>query len=214
VAVLELLTIKIQQMKIESTNDNTPTTPAITYSECYGQPFSVLMIDPPWLKKKGGLRKTRPNQGRSLDYETMPTNKIFDLLDSEIFNNTTENHAVFMWTIEQYLNDCDKFMEQRGYRRHCRFIWDKTNGVAPAFTVRYSHEYLIWYYKEKMLPISKEQQGKFMTVFSEKAREHSRKPEYAYKMIEALYPNENRIDVFSREKRDGWCQFGNQTDYF
>jgi site-specific DNA-methyltransferase (adenine-specific) len=39
VAVLELLTIKIQQMTIESTNDNTPTTPAITYSECYAQVF-------------------------------------------------------------------------------------------------------------------------------------------------------------------------------
>ena len=182
--------------------------------QCYGQPFTVLMIDPPWLKKKGGLRKARPNQGRNLDYETMPTDEIFDLLDANILNNTTENHAVFLWTIEQYLNDCDKYMEQRGYRRHCRFIWDKMNGVAPAFTVRYSHEYLIWYYKEKMLPIAKEQQGKFMTVFSEKAREHSRKPEYAYKMIEALYPNENRIDVFSREKREGWCQFGNQTDHF
>ena len=36
---LELLTIKIQQMTIESTNDNTPTTPAITYSECYAQVF-------------------------------------------------------------------------------------------------------------------------------------------------------------------------------
>lgn len=202
------------QMMIEEQRHNNSTETAILPMQRYGQPFSVLMIDPPWFKKKGGLRKARPNQGRNLDYETMPTNKIFDLLDAEIFNNTTENHAVFMWTIEQYLNDCDKYMEQRGYRRHCRFIWDKMNGVAPAFTVRYSHEYLIWYYKEKMLPIAKEQQGKFMTVFSEKAREHSRKPEYAYKMIEALYPNENRIDVFSREKREGWCQFGNQTDRF
>jgi len=39
VADLELLTIKIQQMIIESTNDNTPTTPAITYSECYALPL-------------------------------------------------------------------------------------------------------------------------------------------------------------------------------
>jgi len=41
---LELLTIKIQQMIIESTNDNTPTTPAITYSECYAQVFSRLLF--------------------------------------------------------------------------------------------------------------------------------------------------------------------------
>jgi len=44
VAVLELLTIKIQQMTIESTNDNIPTTPAITYSECYAQVFSRLFF--------------------------------------------------------------------------------------------------------------------------------------------------------------------------
>ena len=201
-------------MMIEEQKTNKNTETAILPIQCCGQPFSVLMIDPPWLKKKGGLRKVRPNQGRSLDYETMSIDKIFELLDNEIFNNTTENHAVFMWTIEQYLNDCDKYMEQRGYRRHCRFIWDKTNGVAPAFTVRYSHEYLIWYYKNKMIPIAKEQQGKFMTVFSEKTREHSRKPNYAYKMVEALYPNENKIDVFSREKREGWGQFGNQINHF
>jgi len=42
VAVLELLTIKIQQMTIESTNDNNSTTPAITYSECYRLPFLSL----------------------------------------------------------------------------------------------------------------------------------------------------------------------------
>jgi len=44
VAVLELLTIKIQQMNIECTNDNNSTNPAITYSECYAQVFSRLFF--------------------------------------------------------------------------------------------------------------------------------------------------------------------------
>src|SRR5690606_34795409 len=39
---LELLTIKIQQMIIESTNNKTATTTAITYSECY----SALFLKP------------------------------------------------------------------------------------------------------------------------------------------------------------------------
>ena len=42
-ADLELHTIKIQKMKIKSTNDNTHTAPAITYSECYAQPFIRLI---------------------------------------------------------------------------------------------------------------------------------------------------------------------------
>jgi site-specific DNA-methyltransferase (adenine-specific) len=44
VAVLELLTIKIQQMTIESTNDNNSTNPAITYSKSYAQVFSRLFF--------------------------------------------------------------------------------------------------------------------------------------------------------------------------
>lgn len=171
------------------------------------------MIDPPWKKKKGGIRKSRPNQDRDLDYETMSTQDIFSLLDSEVLVNK-ESHVVFMWTIEQYLVECDAYMLARGYKRHCRFIWDKTNGVAPAFTIRFTHEYLIWYYRDGLLPISKEQQGKFKTVFTEKSRQHSRKPDFAYQMVDLLYPNHPKIDVFSRELRPGWDQYGNELDKF
>jgi N6-adenosine-specific RNA methylase IME4 len=159
------------------------------------------------MKKKGGLRKSRPNQMRELDYATMPIASIFELLDKTIFSLADLHHAVFLWTIEDFLIESDIYMQRRSYKRHCRFVWDKTNGVAPAFTVRYTHEYLIWYYKEKMLPVATEYRGKFRTVFTEKARQHSRKPDFAYQMINCLYPGYNKIDVFSREKRKDWDQF-------
>lgn len=176
--------------------------------------YDLFLIDPPWPKKKGGIRKSRPNQGRNLDYNTMSVSDIFKLIDSLLNECAYDKHCVFMWTIEQFLSECDYEMELRGYKRHCRIVWDKMNGVAPAFTVRYSHEYLIWYYKPNMIKVAKETQGKFMTVFHEKSREHSRKPDFAYNMINALYPFCNKIDVFSREKRDGWDQFGDQINYF
>lgn len=176
--------------------------------------YDIIVCDPPWNKKKGGIRKSRPHQGTQLDYETMSTYDIFQLLDREIFIDTSKNHCVFMWCIDQFLFECEREMEKRHYKKHCRFVWNKLNGIAPAFTVRYCHEYLIWFYKEKLLPIDPAQRGKYMTVFSEKSREHSRKPNYCYEMIDILYPDRTKIDVFSREKRIGWEQFGNQTDYF
>ena len=176
--------------------------------------YQIFVVDPPWKKKKGGRRKARPNQGRDLDYPTMSTSQIFELLDKDIFILADTNHCVFMWTIEEFLTECEEQMANRGYRRHCRMIWDKTNGVAPAFTVRFSHEYLIWYYKEKLMPIAQSQRGKFKTVFQEKAREHSRKPEIAYQMIDSLYPDTTKIDVFSREKRNNWEQYGDQLNRY
>lgn len=179
-----------------------------------GTGYEILVVDPPWQKSKGGLRNVRSNQGKRLDYETMQTADIFKLLDEEIFAKTAEVHCVFIWTIEDYLLECENYMHQRRYKRHCRMVWDKMNGIAPAFTIRYSHEYLLWYYKLKLLPIATGQRGKFKTVFQERAREHSRKPELSYNMIEAIYPDKVKIDVFSRQSRSGWQQFGNQTNFF
>ena len=176
--------------------------------------FQVLMIDPPWQNRKAGRRRVRPNQNREFDYPTMATEEIFMLLDNKILPKAGNPHCVFMWTIDQYLFECENHMKERNYKRHCRFIWDKLNGVAPAFTIRFSHEYMIWYYQPSLLPIAAGYRGKFRTVFTGKAREHSRKPDVAYTMIEQLYPDANKIDVFSREKRIGWKQFGNQPDYF
>ena len=67
-------------------------------------------------------------------------------------------------------------------------IWNKMNGIAPAFTVRFSHEYLIWYYKGRLPPIATEQRGKFTTVFEERSRQHSRKPDFCYRMMTPCIP--------------------------
>lgn len=174
----------------------------------------VFVIDPPWPKRKGGLRGVRPNQGRQLDYQTMSVESIFKLIDESILPLADNPCNVFLWSIDQFLLQGEQEMISRGFRRHARFIWDKGNVVAPCFTVRYSHEYLVWFYRDKLMPISTEQRGKFLTVIREAGREHSRKPAAAYAMIESMYPLAVKMDVFSREKRLGWLQFGNQTDYF
>ena len=63
----------------------------------------VFVIDPAWRQRKGGLRKSRGNQGRELDYVTMEVPEIFGLLDREIFPLAEDDHCVFMWTIDRFL---------------------------------------------------------------------------------------------------------------
>ena len=174
--------------------------------------YDILMIDPPWKKQKGGLRKVRPKQFKEFDYPTMEIKDIFELLDKQIFPKANKTHAIFMWCIDKYLCEIDKWMFERGYKKHCIFVWNKTNGVAPAFTVRYSHEYLIWYYKPKMIKIAKSMRGKFLTVFKEKSGRHSQKPLFAYTMINKLYPNSSKIDIFARRKLYGWDAWGNELN--
>mgnify|MGYP001368749476 CR=1 FL=1 len=178
------------------------------------QKFDIVVIDPPWPKRKGNIRKVRPNQTRNLDYKTLSEPEIFTLLDIDIFLNVAENNTVFLWTVDEFLQVAEKAMTERGYRQHARIIWDKMNGPAPAFTIRYTHEYLLWFYFGKFQTVAKDARGIFRTVLHEKPRQHSRKPDIAYRMIETLYPDTQRIDVFSREARPGWAQYGDQTDMF
>lgn len=46
------------------------------------------------------------------------------------------------------------------------------------------------------------------------AREHSRKPEEVYQLIESMTPGWRRADVFSRQRRPGWDSFGNERDKY
>lgn len=50
-------------------------------------------------------------------------------------------------------------------------------------------------------------------VFAER-REHSRKPDEIYDLIEKLYPTETKLELFARTRRDGWDQWGDEVGMF
>ena len=127
------------------------------------------------------------------------------------FERTNEKHNIFIWTIDKFLLETSLQMEKRGYKLHARFIWDKENGIAPAFTVRFSHEYLLWFYKpNKILMPRRECFGKYTTVMREPASYHSRKPVCAYKMLEDMFDGAERLELFARQQREGWDCWGNE----
>lgn len=168
--------------------------------------YQIILADPPWKQRKGGLRKIRPNQTRELCYPTLSINEI-----KKILSNFSGN-ILFLWTIDKFLFDAQKIGEELGYKLHDRIIWDKENGIAPAFTIRFCKEYLLWMYKSPMLKIAPSVAGKFRDVIREKSTKHSKKPIKAYELIESLYPNQSKIELFAREKHEGWDVWGNEVE--
>ena len=164
--------------------------------------YSIILIDPAWKQNKT-VRKCRPNQNRQFDYTTMDIETITKIIQKASLIGET-NHNLFLWTIDKYLFEAEKIAKDLNYKLHARIIWNKTNGVAPGFTVRYGHEYLLWFYKEKLIPNAKEQRGKWLDVLTEKSTKHSQKPEISYTFIESLYPNVNKIELFGRIDRKNW----------
>lgn len=173
--------------------------------------YDLIYTDPPWPQRKGNIRKCRPNQGRQLDYPTMSVDACFKTQDP-FFERTNEKHNIFIWTTDRFLLETSVLMEERGYKLHARFIWDKENGIAPAFTVRFSHEYLLWFYRpNKILMPRRECFGKYTTVMREPASYHSRKPVCAYEMLEDMFHGAEKIELFARRQRAGWDCWGNEV---
>ena len=175
--------------------------------------YDILYTDPPWQQSRGGKKAARPNStGMSVPYQTMTLKEIEELHKYVTENLLNERHNVFMWAIDKYLPETEAMMKKMGYKLHARIIWDKHNGPSPAFTLRFSHEYLLWFYKPgKMLMPAKDKRGAYTTVFREASRAHSQKPECVYKFLEKAFPSAERLELFARNTKSGFDCWGNEV---
>lgn len=174
--------------------------------------YGIIYTDPAWKQTKGNKRKCRPNQGKELDYQTLRMEEIKEIHKQVSQNLCEEKHNIFMWTIDKFLHETEQMMKELGYELHVRMIWDKENGVAPAFTVRFSHEYLLWFYRKgQILMPCEEMRGKYTSVLREKSIKHSKKPVCAYEMLENMFPDCGKLEMFARNERDGWDCWGNEV---
>lgn len=172
--------------------------------------YNLIYADPPWKQSKGGKKKVRENSsGKELDYPVCSLEEIKQHLEQAV-SLTEGNSILFLWTIDKYLFEAQRIAEDLGYKLHARMVWDKVTGIPSAFTVRYGHEYLLYMYKGKLTPIATEERGKIHTVFREKVQRHSQKPQIAYEIIERLYPNTKKIELYARNHREGWDCWGNE----
>lgn len=175
------------------------------------QKYQIIYADPPWKQSKGGKKAVRANSsGKPLDYQTISLEEIESHL-SAATKLADANSVLFLWTIDKYLFEAQEIAERLGYKLHARLIWNKVTGIPAAFTIRYGHEYLLYMYRGKLLPVAKDERGKIHSVFTEQVIRHSQKPQKAYEIIERLYPNTKKLELYARNYRNGWDCWGNEV---
>ena len=171
--------------------------------------YGLILADPPWKQAKGGKKKVRPvSSGTELDYPVCSLEEIKEHLTQATSLASGGDSILFLWTIDKYLFQAQQIAEELGYKLHARMIWNKVTGIPAAFTVRYGHEYLLYMYKGKLIPVATEERGKIHTVFTEKVEKHSKKPEISYEIIQRLYPNLKKLELYARQERSNFFKFG------
>jgi N6-adenosine-specific RNA methylase IME4 len=182
-------------------NAETAAQPAILPAGRYG----TIVIDPPWPMEKIE-REVRPNQA-GFDYPTMDESAIaaFDVL-----SKAADDCHLFCWTTQKFLPMALRCIEAWGFRYVLTMVWHKPGGFQPVGLPQFNCEFAV--YARRGSPKFIDTKA-FNCCFRAPRREHSRKPDEFYDVIRRVTDGP-RVDVFSREKRDGFAQAGNEVEKF
>ncbi len=165
--------------------------------------YRTIVIDPPWDMQKIE-RDLRPDQV-GFDYPTMSEE---ELADFEL--PADDNCHLFCWTTQKHLPAALRLLSSWGFRYVFTMVWHKPGGFQPFGLPQYNCEFVVYGRKGSIDFLDTKA---FPVCFQAPRREHSRKPDEFYATIERVAPGP-RIDIFSRENREGFDQFGNETEKF
>lgn len=166
--------------------------------------FRIFYADPPWQYNDNCESGAIQSGGAVVHYPTM---SIEELCAMPINNLSTDNAVLFLWTTSPLLEDSFNVINAWGFKYKTSFIWDKVkHNMGHYNSVR--HELLLLCIKGSCPPDNMQLFDSVQVI--EKSDIHSQKPEEFYKIIETLYTHGNKIELFARNKRNGWESYGNE----
>ena len=166
-----------------------PATPPLPEGE-----FNVIYADPPW-EYEVPLRGSP-----DLHYPVMPTEEICGLKIP-----AAKDAVLFLWATNPKLEDALKVMEAWGFTYKTNMVWVKDR-MGTGYYFRGQHELLLVGIKGNFSPPLEENRPP--SVLFAPVREHSRKPDEVYEIIERMYPHGRYLELFARRKREGWTSWG------
>jgi len=181
--------------------------------ELINKKYNIIYADPPWsfsskeLQKYGGVRFTSMDK----HYQTQSKTWIKDL---PVKNITHQDCALFLWSTDAHIEDAIQTMRSWGFKYvTVAFVWEKLTSTGKtvanlgAWTMK-NYELCLFGTKGGMLK-HKQVNNIYQKVAAERTK-HSKKPNEVRKRIEDLFGDLPRIELFAREKTDGWDVWGNE----
>lgn len=173
--------------------------------------FDLIMADPPW-RFRGFTSESDRSKGASRHYDCMELEAIKALPVAQI---AARDCLLWLWATNPMLPQAFETLAAWGFSFRTAGHWSKRNPDSGKLAFGYG--YILRCAGEPFLIGTrgnpKTTRGT-RSVIEGRAREHSRKPEEAFSAAEALMPGARRIELFSRQPRQGWTVWGNETRKF
>ena len=162
--------------------------------------FDVIAIDPPW--NYGG--KYNP-EGRRIS-SPYPEMSIGELKEIEI--PAKDDSVLWLWTTHKFIWDAKFLLDHWGFDYKLILTWNKEK-MGIGNWLRMQCEFCLMGVKGSPLLLRNDVRD----IIIEPRREHSRKPDAFYEIVETLNVGK-KLDYFSREQRKGWESYGAEIDKF
>jgi N6-adenosine-specific RNA methylase IME4 len=177
-----------------------------------GRKFKTILADPPWqFQNKTG--KVAPEHKRLQRYRTMVLSEIKAL---PVAQAASETCHLYLWVPNALLPDGLAVMQAWGFKYKTNLIWHKirkdggSDGRGVGFYFRNVTEILLFGVRgnnARTLAPGRTQ----VNYLSSRKREHSRKPDEQYEIIESC-SNGPYLELFARGEQPGWTSWGNEAD--
>jgi N6-adenosine-specific RNA methylase IME4 len=175
-------------------------------SRCYG----TILADPPW-QFENRTGKMAPEHRRLRRYTTMKLEEIAALPVAEMAN---ERAHLYLWVPNSLLAEGLQVMKRWGFDYKTNIVWHKVridggpDGRGVGFYFRNVTELLLFGTRGQLRTLPPGRRA--VNIIKSRKREHSRKPDEAYGLIEACSPGPY-LELFARQARPNWDAWGDET---
>lgn len=173
--------------------------------------FSTVLADPPW-RFQNRTGKMAPEHRRLSRYGTMSMDDIMALPVDQVARPKAH---LYLWVPNALVQEGLDVMKAWGFTYKSNIIWYKTrkdggpDGRGVGFYFRNVTEIILFGIRganNRTLDAGRRQTN----IIVSRKREHSRKPDEQYRIIERCSPSAY-LELFARHERDGWTQWGNEA---
>lgn len=167
--------------------------------------YKCILADPPWRydnKNTGGSMNSGPEQ----KYNTMSLTEIKRL---PVLDIVMRDSCLFLWTTTPLLPEALEVMNAWRYKYITSIYWHKVGSFGMGFWFRGQVEVCLVAIMGDIKPFGCQKPN----IIEAKPRGHSKKPLEMYAIIESLNINP-KIELFARERREGWDAWGNQVSNY
>ena len=172
--------------------------------------FKTILADPPW-RFQNRTGKVAPEHRRLDRYSTLSIDEICGIDVSSI---AAKNAHLYLWVPNALLPEGLRVMESWGFRYVSNVVWAKRrkdggpDGRGVGFYFRNVTELLLFGVRGSMRTLAPARSQ--VNMIETRKREHSRKPDEQYNLIEMCSPGPY-LEMFARYSQDGWTVWGDEA---